>query len=59
MKHQLGEAVPGGYSEEMLARYPFMRSFAAAEPRTPPAGLFEEMEEAVQEEPAGGADSEE
>jgi hypothetical protein len=59
MQHQLGEEVRGGYAEEMLTRYPFMRTFATAEGRMPAVGLFEGMDEAGTEGPAGGTDSEE
>ncbi len=57
LRHDLGEPVPGTFSEEMLQRYAFLRSFVAAEPRAGAGSLFGEAgEEGL---PAGGTESSE
>lgn len=57
LKHELGQPVEGTYTDEMLQRYAFLRSFARAESPENGGWLFGEPGE--EGTPAGGAESQE
>ena len=60
LRHQLHQSVPGGYTDEMLRRYVFMREFATGTPSGGADTLFGEGDEGGPDtKPAGDAEPQE